>query len=68
MQMCGTDWWLGVRGGVMNWEIETDINILAYVKWVASGNLLYSTGSSAQYSCDNLERWDVLGGYTYIHS
>ena len=49
MQMCGTDWWLGVRGGVMNWEIETGINILAYVKWVASGNLLYSTGSSARW-------------------
>ena len=50
----------------MNWEIKTDINTLAYVKWVASGNLLYSTRSSAQYSCDNLEGWDGLGGiYVY---
>ena len=64
--MCGTDRWFQVRGGVMNWEIKTDINTLAYVKWVASGNLLYSTRSSAQYSCDNLEGWDGLGGiYVY---
>ena len=36
--------------GGMNWEIRFDINTLPYVKYIASGNLLYSTGSSAQCS------------------
>ena len=36
----------GKEGG-MNWEIGTDINTLPYVKQIAWGNLLYSTGSSA---------------------
>ena len=36
------------REGGMNWEIRFDINTLPCVKQIASGNLLYSTGSSAQ--------------------
>ena len=34
----------------MNWAIRFDINILLCVKSIASGNLLYSTGSSARCS------------------
>ena len=35
------------RGTVMNWEIGIDIYILPCVRQTASGNLIYSTGSSA---------------------
>ena len=34
----------------MNWEIEMDMYTLPCVKQIASGNLLYSTGKSAQCS------------------
>ena len=34
----------------MNWKIRFDINTLPCVKQIASGNLPYSTGSSAQRS------------------
>ena len=40
----------GGRGGGMNWEIRFDINTLPCVKYISSGKLLYSTGSSAQCS------------------
>ena len=40
----------GEGEGGINWEIRFDINTLPYVKHIASGNLLYSTGSSAQCS------------------
>ena len=34
-----------------------------YVKWIASGNLLYDSGTSrSRLLCDNLEGWDVVGG------
>ena len=34
-----------------------------YVKWIASGNLLYDSGTSrSSLLCDNLEGWDVVGG------
>ena len=39
----------GGEGGT-NWEIRSDINTLLCVKQIASGNLLYSTGTSAQCS------------------
>ena len=35
---------------------------LPYVKWVASGNLLYDVGNPNLVLCDNLERWDGEGG------
>ena len=47
------EWTCGHRQvgeGGTNWEIRFDINILPCVKQIASGNLLYSTGSSAQCS------------------
>ena len=34
----------------MNWEIGIDIYTLPRIKQIASGNLLYSTGSSAKRS------------------
>ena len=37
------------KGGT-NWEIRIDIYTLPCEKWIASGNLLYSTGSSARCS------------------
>ena len=40
----------GARKGGTNWEIRFDINTLPCVKQIAGGNLLYSTGSSAQCS------------------
>ena len=44
--------WLCVcrGGGGMNWEIGIDVCALPCVKQIASGNLLYSAGSSAQWS------------------
>ena len=41
---------VGKGEGGMNWEIRFDINRLPCVKQIASGNVLYSTGSSAQCS------------------
>ena len=40
----------GEREGGMNWEIRIDIYTLPCVKQVASGNLVYSTGSPARCS------------------
>ena len=40
----------GDREGGMNWGIGTDIYTLPYIKYIASGKSLYSTGSSAQSS------------------
>ena len=45
----GTDVWTRGWGG-MNWEIRIDVHVLPCVKQIASGNLLYSTGNSPQYS------------------
>ena len=38
----------GKRESEINWVIRIDIDTLPCVKKVASGKLLYSTGSSAQ--------------------
>ena len=46
----------------MNWESSIETYTLTYVKWIASGNLLYDTGSSNSVLCDNLEGWDWMGG------
>ena len=34
----------------MNWENEIGMYTLPYTKWIASGKLLYKTGSVAQCS------------------
>ena len=64
---------VGEREGGMNWKIRIDINTLPCVGLIASGNLLYSTGSSAQ-CCVDPDGWDGgVGGrstregiYVYI--
>ena len=38
------------QGGGINWEIETDIYTLLYIKQITTKDLLYSTGNSSQYS------------------
>ena len=45
--------------GGMNWEIRIGINTLPCEKSIASGNLLYSTGSSAWCSVMGM---DARGG------
>ena len=40
----------GEGEGGMNWEIRIDICTLPWVRQIASGNLLYSTGSSTRCS------------------
>ena len=37
------------RRGI-NWETEVDMYTLLYIKWITNKDLLYSTGSSTQYS------------------
>ena len=51
----------------MNWEIGINIQRLPCVKQIASGNIMYSTGSSAQY-CDDLEGWDRGRGRGYVYT
>lgn len=46
--------WLGSGGGGINWEMRTDVYTLPCTKQIASGNQLYSTGSSVG-NCGNLE-------------
>ena len=46
-----------------NGESSMEKCTLPYVKWIASGNLLYDSGTSrSRLLCDNLEGWDVVGG------
>ena len=33
--------WLGVCGGVLNWEIGIDVYTLICIKWITNENLLY---------------------------
>ena len=48
------------RGGEagMNSESSVETHTLPYIKQIASGNLLYDTGSSNPVPCDYLEGWD----------
>ena len=56
------------RGGGTNWERSIDIHTLSYVKQIATGKLLYSTGSSVMLDagcwmlCDDPEVGDGEGG------
>ena len=43
----------GGKEGGMNWKMRMDIYTLPCIKQVASGNLLYNTGSSARCSVTN---------------
>ena len=54
----------GYSGGRRGWSDErvTETHTSRYVKQRASGNLLYEAGSSNSVLCDNLEKWDGVGG------
>ena len=58
-----TDLWTQVAEGEggMNGESSIEAYKLPYVKWIASGNLLYA-GSSNQVLCDNLGESNGVGG------
>ena len=49
--------------GWINWEHSIETYTLPYIKHIASGNLLYYTGSSNPVFCDNLEVWGLEGGW-----
>jgi len=49
------------EGGII-WESNMETYTLPYVRWMASGNLLYDVGNPKLVLCDNLERWDGEGG------
>ena len=38
------------QGKRVNWEIETDVHILVYIKQITNKDLPYSTGNSTHYS------------------
>ena len=40
----------GGNGRRINWEFEIDIHTILYIKQITNKDLLYSTGSSTQYS------------------
>ena len=46
---------VGEKEGGMIYESSIETYILLYVKWIASGNLLYDTGNPKPVPCDNLE-------------
>ena len=45
----------------MNSKSNTETYTSPHVKQIASGDLLYDTGSSNLVLCDNLEEWDGGG-------
>ena len=47
-QTYGYQW--GKEGEGINWEIETDIDILLYIKSIINKNPLYSTNKNPLYS------------------
>ena len=50
------------RGWDLISENSIETYILPYVKWIASGSLMYDAGNPKLVLCDNLEVWDVEGG------
>ena len=55
------DVWTWKGRYVLNWEIESDIYTLPCVRLIASGDLLYSTGSLAWYSV--ITQMGEMGGW-----
>ena len=53
---------VGEGEGWTNWERSMETYILPYVKQIASGNLLYDAGSSAQYSMTTWNDGIEVGG------
>ena len=52
---------VGKGEGGPNWESGVETYTLLYVKWIASGDLLYDAGNSNPVLCDNLKEWDGVG-------
>ena len=52
----------GQGEGETNGKIKSDIYTLPRVKQTASGKLLHNTGSSAQRSVMEIQRWDGWRG------
>jgi len=48
--------------GGMIWDSNIETCTLPYVKYMASGNLLYDTENPKPVLCDNLEGQDGEGG------
>ena len=46
-----------VWGRRMDWGFGNDMCTLKYMEWLASGDLLYSTGNSIQYSVIFCDMW-----------
>ena len=53
---------VGKGEGGPNWESGVETYTSLYVKWIASGNLLYDTGNPKPGLCDSLEGWNGEGG------
>ena len=51
----------GRRRGWDVWENSIETYTLPYVKWIASGSLLYEAGNPKLVLCDILGRWDGEG-------
>ena len=49
------------RGWDLISENSIETYILPYVKWIASGSLMYDAGNPKLVLCDNLERWGGEG-------
>ena len=52
--------------GGKNLKSNIEIYTLPYTKQIASGNLLYDTGSSNSVFCDNLEGWIGMGSGSMV--
>ena len=57
----------GWRGGI-NWETGIDIYILLYIKYIASKDLLQSTGNSTQYSTMAYMRKESKIQWIYVNA
>ena len=49
---------VGKGEGGMTWESSIETYTLPYIKYIASGNLLYDAENSKQVLCNNLDVWD----------
>ena len=69
-------WGVGEEEGELNWEIRFDINTWPFMKQIANGKLVYSTGSSVPCSVMTQmggmgRRWEGVPrgrGYVYTYS
>ena len=60
MDTKGGKWQGSGDGGVMNWEIETDIYTLIRIKWITNKNLLYKKINKIKFKKKKKEIANVL--------